>query len=93
MSREKQEGATYTFAEDKKVIDFTKYNIYTDKRRHDQPKAKGLQILSQVKTKSFKALQEEQQAYLAEFWDVADIEILGDEAHQQGLRFNVYQLL
>ncbi|NNG21671.1 glycoside hydrolase family 65 protein [Massilia sp. ML15P13] len=41
----------------------------------------------------FAALAAEQQAYLADFWAQADVEIEGDDALQQGVRFNQYHLL
>jgi alpha,alpha-trehalose phosphorylase len=41
----------------------------------------------------FEALAAEQDAYLTQFWNHADIEIEGDPALQQGLRFNMFHLL
>ncbi|WP_082497769.1 glycoside hydrolase family 65 protein [Pseudorhodoferax sp. Leaf267] len=41
----------------------------------------------------FAQLCAEQQAYLARFWQDADIEIEGDDALQQGMRFNQLHLL
>jgi hypothetical protein len=35
----------------------------------------------------------QQQAYLADFWAHADVEIAGDDALQQGIRFNQFHLL
>lgn len=89
----KELGVTYTFSSDQSVVEFTKYNVYTDTRRHTNPKLEGLKLSEAVKEKTFTAWQEEQKAYLDEFWDVADIEIIGDASLQQGLRFNIYQLL
>ncbi|MWV43848.1 beta-phosphoglucomutase [Paenibacillus sp. HJL G12] len=42
---------------------------------------------------SFEKLLGEQEAYLESFWQHADVEIEGDPALQQGIRFNAYQLL
>lgn len=41
----------------------------------------------------FAALAAEQAEYLAAFWDDADIAVDGDEALQQGIRFNLFHLL
>ncbi|CAH0267918.1 Alpha,alpha-trehalose phosphorylase [Massilia sp. Bi118] len=41
----------------------------------------------------FEALAAEQAAWLAEFWDQADVGIDGDDALQQGVRFNQFHLL
>lgn len=93
LAKEKEVVATYTFAKSSQTIAFTKYNVYTDTRRHQCPKAQGIAILNKVKDSSFASIKAEQKAYLTQFWDLADIQIIGDESLQQGLRFNVYQLL
>ncbi|AVX19567.1 alpha,alpha-trehalose phosphorylase [Carboxydocella sporoproducens DSM 16521] len=49
--------------------------------------------VEEARNLGFTALAEEQRQYLAAFWQVADIEIKGDAALQQGLRFNAFQLL
>ncbi|KLU37544.1 glycoside hydrolase [Massilia sp. WF1] len=41
----------------------------------------------------FEALAAEQAAWLADFWDQADVGIDGDDALQQGVRFNQFHLL
>jgi alpha,alpha-trehalose phosphorylase len=41
----------------------------------------------------FVALAQEQAAWLADFWRQADVEIVGDDALQQGVRFNQFHLL
>ncbi|MFD1776426.1 glycoside hydrolase family 65 protein [Paenibacillus rhizophilus] len=41
----------------------------------------------------FSQLLAEQEAFLDEFWKRADVEIAGDPALQQGIRFNAFQLL
>ncbi|ERJ12920.1 glycoside hydrolase family 65 protein [Haloplasma contractile] len=81
---------TYEFSGD---VTFNKYNIYTDSRRHKDTIENGLSILNQVKTKSFDDLLHSQHLYMSTFWKYGDIVIEGDDALQQGLRFNLYQLL
>jgi maltose phosphorylase len=49
-------------------------------------------ISSQVMSKSYDELKEEQAALWNERWLRADVEINGDEAAQQGIRYNLFQL-
>lgn len=48
--------------------------------------------LKEVKAKGWDALTIKQKEYLDEFWEVADVNVEGDELLQQGLRYNAYQL-
>ncbi|WP_440897627.1 glycoside hydrolase family 65 protein [Amphibacillus sp. Q70] len=83
----------YTVLFNKPVL-FTKRNIYTDTLRHgDQLDKKGKSLHRQAKEKSFSELLEEQHSYLNEYWDTADIYIKGDPELQEGIRFNLFQLL
>lgn len=76
-----------------KKVEFTKYNIYTDSRRYESPRDSGIILLERISAKSFRELLEEQSSYLRGFWSIADIHVEGDEALQQCLRYNMYQLL
>ena len=74
-------------------ISFTKYSIYTDSRRYIDSKEKGRDIAAGLSGVSFEQLLEAQKEYLKSFWSLADINIVGDEELQLGLRYNLYQLL
>lgn len=76
-----------------KKISLTKYNIYSDSFRHKDPKEKGYKLLKELVQVDFETLKLEQKEYLDDFWKIADIEIDGDLSLQQGLRYNLYQLL
>jgi len=52
-----------------------------------------LDELEEAVATGFEALCAEQRSYLADFWDVADIVIEGDDALQRGIRFNMFHLL
>jgi len=52
-----------------------------------------LDELQEAVATGFEALCAEQRSYLADFWDVADIVIEGDDALQRGIRFNMFHLL
>lgn len=75
-------------------IRFTKHNVYTDSMRHGENVAEeGMELLRKLHEKTFEELLTEQRSYLTNYWETADISIEGDERIQEGLRFNLYQLL
>jgi len=90
---EKSIKGVFTFESGTRKINFTKYNIYTDSRRYKDPLNDGKELIRKLSNKSFETILEEQEEYLEKFWRVSDILIKGDESLQQGLRFNLYQLL
>ena len=77
----------------KEVITFTKYNVYTESRRYKSPAKDGIDLAEKLSKEPFEQLLKKQREYLNEFWDLADITIEGDEKLQQGLRYNLFQLL
>ncbi|MDS9472461.1 glycoside hydrolase family 65 protein [Sporosarcina pasteurii] len=75
-------------------VHFTKYNVYTDTLRHGENVIeKGLEIQRKLNETSFSTLLQEQQEYLDNYWRQSDVKIDGDEQLQEGIRFNLYQLL
>ncbi|GGY93081.1 glycoside hydrolase family 65 protein [Pseudoduganella plicata] len=76
-------------------IHVTKYASYHSSR--DYPEGELLErsraVLAQAANKGFDALAQRQADYLADFWAQADVQIDGDDALQQGIRFNAYHLL
>lgn len=76
------------------TVHFTKYAIYTETLRHGENVVdEGLVLLRQVQDKSFDELLEDQKAYLDAYWKISDIVIEGDQRVQEGIRFNLFQLL
>lgn len=53
----------------------------------------AIKVLHSSKMNGFERLLEDQKEYLNGFWLRADIRIKGDEALQQGIRYNMFQLL
>jgi trehalose/maltose hydrolase-like predicted phosphorylase len=49
--------------------------------------------LDEAATIGFETLRAAQRSYLADFWNVADIVIEGDDTLQRGIRFNMFHLL
>ncbi|TWT14597.1 glycoside hydrolase family 65 protein [Planomicrobium sp. CPCC 101079] len=78
----------------KEPIHFTKFSVYTDTLRHGKNLVEeAVNILQQAQTKTFEMLLAEQKSYLDNYWEIADVAIEGDERVQEGIRFNLYQLL
>lgn len=77
----------------KAIINFTKYNVYTDSRRYKNPLKDGFKIVRELSKMTFEELKELQSDFLKEFWSIANISIGGEDKLQQGLRYNLYELL
>ncbi len=73
----------------------TKLGAYCTSRdfAEDRVLAEARAALQAGRGAGFATLCEEQRRYLAAFWRCADVEIAGDDAVQQGLRFNQFHLL
>jgi len=77
-----------------RAIVFTKWNVYTDTLRHGaDPLSAGKTIATEAAAIPFGDYLARQQAYLADFWERSDIVINDDRQLQEGIRFNLYQLL
>lgn len=73
---------------------FEKKSIFVDTLRHGEELfASVLYVQKKLEVKDFAQISAEQEAYLGNFWSHADIEIKGDLALQEGIRFNIYHLL
>jgi len=76
------------------TVQFTKYNVYTDTLRHGETVIENaIAIQRQLKELTFEDLVLEQREYLDNFWSKSDVKISGDAQLQEGIRFNLYQLL
>lgn len=75
-------------------IQFAKYNVYTDTLRHGEMVVeKAIALQKQLSSVFFEDLLREQKEYLDDFWKTSDVEIDGDAKIQEGIRFNLFQLL
>jgi alpha,alpha-trehalose phosphorylase len=73
---------------------FEKKSIYTDTLRHERDLLTAShQLQKKVEDKDFVHFSTEQETYLKEFWNQADIKITGDSSLQEGIRFNLFHLL
>lgn len=74
-------------------VQLDKYAVYTESRRHKDLLAESQRIMKQVRTQPFAYHVQQQQQYLKNFWQYADVIIGGDNSQQSALRFSLYQLL
>lgn len=76
-------------------LSLTKYITYHTSRDYAEGELLPLseELHCQAAVQGFEGLLNEQERYLAGFWNRADIEMEGDPALQQGIRFNAFQLL
>ncbi len=73
-------------------ICLTKYNVYSDGIRFENPELRVVSVLDQVENKSFDYFEAEQKRHLDTFWNASDIVIKGNDEDQLSIRFNMYQL-
>ncbi|WP_373215547.1 glycoside hydrolase family 65 protein [Ruminococcus sp. 5_1_39BFAA] len=52
-----------------------------------------LEKLHEAEKLGFAAFEESQKAYMQQFWNRADVKIAGDDALQQGMRFNLFHVM
>jgi alpha,alpha-trehalose phosphorylase len=73
---------------------FEKKSIFVDTLRHgDDLAASAFLLQTKLADKHFRQFSMEQEIYLNDFWNDADIEITGDADLQEGIRFNLFHLL
>jgi alpha,alpha-trehalose phosphorylase len=77
------------------AVKLYKYGCYFSSRDYPESELaeRARQALQLARTTGFDALGAEQRHYLAQFWQRADVEIVGDDALQQGMHFNQFHLL
>ncbi|QSH42132.1 glycosyl hydrolase family 65 protein [Lentisphaerota bacterium ZTH] len=96
MTAETSRGVSEIFeveVESGDEICLEKFAVYTDSVRFEQPLEEGFRINREIYQAGFKQMAARQRQYLDSFWKNADITIEGDAEIQNGIRFNMYQLL
>jgi beta-phosphoglucomutase len=71
----------------------TKYLAYCTSRDEAGVMERARDAASRARDTGFEALMEEQREYLSRFWAEADVEIDGDDALQQSIRYSLFSLL
>ncbi len=91
-----RKGIQYVFPlENGETVRLTKYIAYHTSRDYPEEElaARDAEVLAGAEETGFEALAAEQRAFLDRFWSRGDVEIQGDPALQQGMRFNAFGLL
>ena len=78
---------------DGETLAFTKNTIYVDSRRYDNLKETALSLKDEIHAKGMDYYYEKQTEYLAQFWHSSRMVIEGEEALNNSVNFNMYQLL
>ena len=75
-------------------LGLTKYLAYSTSLDHPEETLVALarEAIRLARDRGFEGLVDEQRAELERFWSVSDVEIDGDGALQQGVRFNLFSL-
>ncbi|WP_423408564.1 glycoside hydrolase family 65 protein [Heyndrickxia sp. MSNUG] len=81
-------------AEQEQTVTLYKYVAVTTDRDYeaDELVLKGREVLDRAVEKGFDQLLEEHKKGWLSRWEIADVEISGDDEAQQGIRFNLFQL-
>ena len=71
-----------------------KYGGYINGLNHNRNKFEKIaeDTVKYASEKGFKILEDDHRKVWSEIWDKSDIEIVGDDKAQQGIRFNIFQL-
>ncbi|MDB2070106.1 glycoside hydrolase family 65 protein [Clostridium perfringens] len=89
-------GVSYEFyAKENEEIILDKFIAYSTSLDMNCEKLHGFikTVLSEAKEKGYIEAEREQKEYVEEFWRTADVIIEGDNALQQGIRFNLFHLM
>ncbi|WP_255993300.1 glycoside hydrolase family 65 protein [Clostridium perfringens] len=89
-------GVSYEFyAKENEEIILDKFIAYSTSLDMNEEKLHGFikAILSEANEKGYIEAEREQKEYGEEFWRTADVIIEGDNALQQGIRFNLFHLM
>ncbi len=71
----------------------TKYVVFTDSIRHEEPYKAGRDLLEQALGLTFEDHASRQKKYLDDFWKYSKIRVKGNVSIDEALNYSVYQLL
>ncbi len=71
---------------------YVTYHAYKDVQ-HENICIEARNCMEEAYKQGYNTYVSKQKAYLSSFWEHADVQIVGDDATLQGIRFNMYHLL
>jgi len=95
IEKDKYVANKMTFrAKENETVRIIKYiSVVTSRDYKEEELAhKSLKLIGQAEKKGFSSLKKEQMEAWQRRWEKADVEIKGDTADQQGIRFNLFQM-
>lgn len=96
LKEEKQAKIKYIVSgKPKEKVSIVKYLAYSSSLDMSKEELREFlaSVLKDAQDKEFIQLSDEQKAYMNAFWNSADIQIDGDDALQQGIRFNLFHIM
>ena len=96
LKEEKEARITYSvMGKEQETVSITKFMAYTSDLDMNKSDIRGFlaEVLKKAKEETFGRLLEKQKNYMEEFWNRADIQVQGDDALQQGIRFNLFHIM
>lgn len=75
------------------TVSLSKYTIFADSIREENPSAHALQLMEEATAEPIETWYQKQEQFLANYWDHASVEIDGDEELSKAMYYNLYQLL
>ncbi len=74
--------------------EFTKYiAVYTSRDNTAEPESEALKAATEASKEGFEALYERNCEHWLDKWNISDVRIEGDDISQQGIRYNIFQLI
>ncbi len=74
-------------------VRLTKYSVFTDSRRESNVRLAALRDMKRARAQGTEYFYQAQENFLKDFWHHCDMDIQGDDALNEAVRFNMYQLL
>ncbi len=93
LSGKSVEAISNVMIKNGQTVSFTKFVVYTDSLRHEEPVSKGKELVKTALAFGKEHWFEKQNDYLNNFWEKAHISIDGDPKTERSLNYNIYQLL
>src|SRR5690606_31117233 len=75
------------------TVSLYKYTILCDSIRYENGREQALALMNEAAAKTLAGLYEEQEEFLARYWENASVDVDGDDELSMAIYYNLYQLL